>query len=128
MKIRNVFVSNSSSSSFVLIGKEVTQHTFIQESLAKGKRVFARRIEESGACGEYTFDIKTKEEANLFLTETFNEKDDYKYYVVDELINIDNEDFITIKEDVNLNLYYVVSDYSSVNTLERMKRYFGVKK
>lgn len=110
MKIRNGYISNSSSSSFVIFGKEITMNeakTYVneQETFAIGEGCGS-----SGVCEDYVV-LLTPARLNII----FENKDlfrsfrffasDFSSYVRDEIVKLPN-----IKDK---QMYFFERDYSS---------------
>ncbi len=108
MKIRNGFVSNSSSSSFVLIAKKLELPEEIMESALKGNKILVRTTEHDSDGSEIAFDyydIENQVRDNfdwLFLYCDFLEikkkiEEDEEYEIRDLLkLSLEPEDIIAL--------------------------------
>ena len=122
MKIRTGYVSNSSSSSFVVIGKKINNP---EEALRQGKNVMVY-VPAGGSSGE-------AEDWSMFLTEEalqmlYNSKwfksmehTFIEVYDKDEFEYDYREDIIKVKKPVKGTLFAFLRDYSSPNSIEGLK-------
>ena len=126
MKIRSTYVSNSSSSSFVIFGDKITDPL---ASLKKGKRVFVF-VPGGGTSGEAEdWGMFLDEECFNLLNDSswFKERKKYSTFIeCPEGFDEDPEEVdkvIITKEIKNQTIFAFNRDYSSPNTLEGLKEF-----
>lgn len=121
MKIRISYVSNSSSSSFIIIGTKINNPL---KSILNKKKVIVQ-IECGGTSGEnedWIMELDLETFRILKESEWFNRNKDYtQYFEVDENAYTDNEKVLHIVNDINnKEIYYFNRDYSSPDSKEKL--------
>lgn len=121
MKIRNGYVSNSSSSSFVIFGHKITNPL---KSLKEGKRVFLY-VEGAGTSGECEdWGMFIDEECLKLLNKSkwFDYRKDYSiFFECKNNFEEDKKDYdkVNVLEDIEgEEIFAFERDYSSPNTIK----------
>lgn len=122
-KIRNGYVSNSSSSSFCFLGKNIFENK-IRELFLKNKRIIAVK-EHGGTSGEVADFIAEINDENI---ETILSYKGFEFFLINQILEEDNEDSpFEIKEEVVGEIYYFNRDYSSTDNVEKISKWMEIK-
>ena len=124
MKIRQGFVSNSSSSSFIVMGKKVGNP---DRALKEGKKVmvFIEAGGTSGECEDWSMFL-SKSSFDLLKASPWFQEQNPVYIEVNEKASSswDPELYdyrLNIKEDVSGHVFAFYRDYSSPNNLKELR-------
>lgn len=125
MKIRNGYVSNSSSSSFVCIGKKITSPT---KALKEGKKVlvYIEGVGTSGEAADWAMYIDNEILSILQASKWFSQMRHVQYWEVHDGIRIEydrntGEDIMIVDDDISgETVFSFRRDYSSPNNKKQL--------
>ena len=125
MKIRTGFVSNSSSSSFVIVGHKTKKPL---EAIKEGKKIFVY-IEGAGISGEAEdWGMFLDDDGYKMLTESrwFKRREDQAiFFEVSKAIEAgEDEGILKVKEDIEgEEIFAFYRDYSSPDSIEQLNKF-----
>jgi hypothetical protein len=128
MKIRNGFVSNSSSSSFVIIGKRISTPL---KALQSGKKVLVY-VDGGGTSGEaedWAMFLDKETYAILQGSKWFNRMNDVEYWEVEDGVATEydsksGEEMMVVENDVVDETFFGFRrDYSSPNNKKQLLQF-----
>ena len=125
MKVRNGYVSNSSSSSFICIGKKITSPT---NALKEGKKVLVYVVGggTSGEAEDWSMSLDKEILSILQNSKWFNRMNHIEYWEVNDGITVEydrntGEDMMIVKNNVNNETVFGFRrDYSSPNNKKQL--------
>ena len=125
MKVRNGYVSNSSSSSFICIGKKITSPT---NALKEGKKVLVYVVGggTSGEAEDWSMYLDKEILSILQNSKWFNRMNHIEYWEVNDGITVEydrntGEDMMIVKNNVNNETVFGFRrDYSSPNNKKQL--------
>lgn len=126
MKIRTNYVSNSSSSSFVIIGNRIDNPL---PFILQGKEVYVwvEAGGTSGECEDWSMKLDKESYELLKTSDWFLRHQHYALFFENigcNMIYEDGEDKLNIIEDIsNVEIFSFKRDYSSPNSLEELKQF-----
>lgn len=124
MKIRQGFVSNSSSSSFIVIGKKIKDPA---KALKEGKRVmvFVEAGGISGECEDWSMFLDKDSFAILKVSRWFKNQDPAYIEVNEKAGSSWNQKIfdyqLNVEEDVSGRVFAFYRDYSSPDSIEELR-------
>lgn len=123
MKIRMNYVSNSSSSSFVIIGQEITDIN----NFLKGEKDIYVCIENggsSGDCADWIMKLTKESYEILIKSKWFNFHKDRARFFENESCFIDKDELLNIEKDMKeVEIFSFNRDYSSPDNIKELKEF-----
>ena len=129
MKIRQGFVSNSSSSSFVIFGEKILPENIISENIKNGNIYVQGRLLNDG------YDFFKLTDSMFKDIDYYGLKDFFTFFKVNKVVNVNAVNNKINKKDINFNengnvfVYTFDVDYHSTENAEQLvEGYLDYKK
>ena len=117
------YVSNSSSSSFVIVGRRTNKPL---QSLKEGKELYVC-IEgrgTSGECEDWSMRLDQESYDILINDKWFKRNKDYVIFFENESCFIDKDELLNIEKDMkDVEIFSFFRDYSSPNNIKELKNF-----